>query len=60
VRGKGKGLKDMEGRGRRLDGRWTVRTMLKAVLSTSFVSGGRMLVISETVAPSRAAFWVVQ
>jgi hypothetical protein len=37
-----------------------LHTMLKAVLSTSFVSEGRMSVSSETVAPSLAPFWVVQ
>ena len=35
-------------------------TMLKAVLSTSLVSGGKLPASSDTVAPSRAAFCVVQ
>lgn len=34
--------------------------MLNAVLSTSLVAGGKLLVSSDTVAPSLAAFCVVQ
>jgi hypothetical protein len=34
--------------------------MLNAVLSTSLVSGGKLLFSSDTVAPSLAAFCVVQ
>jgi hypothetical protein len=34
--------------------------MLNAVLSTSLVSGGKLLVSSDTVAPSLEAFCVVQ
>jgi hypothetical protein len=34
--------------------------MLNAVLSTSLVSGGKLLASSDTVAPSLAAFCVVQ
>ena len=45
---------------KRIEQRKAIHTMLKAVLSTSLVSDGKLPTSSDTVAPSRAAFCVVQ
>jgi hypothetical protein len=50
----------MGGREEHKESQEDLHTMLNAVLSTSLVSGGKLAFSSETVAPSRAAFCVVQ